>query len=55
MSGVQVAEVVEVAVVLSRAAPCRLTPALRRGSGSSTEVVIVTPSHLIFDVKLALV
>lgn len=55
VSNVQVAEEVEVAGVLSRAAPCRLTIVLRRDSGSLTEVVDMAPSHLIFDVKLPLV
>lgn len=54
VSGVQAAESVEVVGVLSRAAPCRLTPVLRRDSGNSTEVVNMAPLHLMFDVKLAL-
>ena len=54
MSGAQAAEAVEVVGVLSRAAPCRLIPVLRRDSGNSTEVVNMTPLHLMLDVKLAL-
>lgn len=52
--GMPVAKGGEVAEVLSRAVPYRLMLVLRRDSGSSTEVVDMAPSHLIFDEKPAL-